>query len=402
MPSYQYVAIDSNGRSKKGFIDSESQTKAMTQLASKGLTPVSIAPVRDKGLKKLHHFSFSQFIPSPSLNISESFYYLGMLLQSGTPLSQSLDLLGRMSSGKSAKIWMDIRDNVESGLPFSQSMILHGRTFPAVYVGMVKVAESVGRLGPVLEQIARYEENRAEVSGKLLNAMVYPGVICVVGFGAVYFLLSQVLPKITKVFTNMQKDLPWNTKMLLSLGEFFSSLGLAGVLVPFLLLLGAIALYRRSPKVQEKVDRFMWRLPLTQKHLLARFSGLLGFQLEAGIPLVQAMDASAGAINSAYFRNIIQKARIEVAQGQPLDRVLAKLNIFPDLYIMTLATGQKAGQLGEFLLRLGKILEREVDNTVKRLVALAEPLLILVVGVMIAFIVLAIMGPIFSLSTLVK
>ena len=131
--------------------------------------------------------------------------------------------------------------------------------------------------------------------------MIYPAVICVVGFGAVYFLLSQVLPKITKIFTNMQRELPWNTKVLLGLGQFFSSLGLAGLLIPVVLVLIAIAIYRRSPVVRERVDKFLWRWPLNQRHLLARFSGLLGFQLEAGIPLVQALDASARGHRVAFF-----------------------------------------------------------------------------------------------------
>lgn len=402
MPTYQYFALDALGKKQKGFIESESQVKALSQLSAKGLTPLRLEPVREKTQGDTASFSLSRFFPGPSVKVSESFYYLGMLIQSGTPLSQSLDLIGRMSSGAAGKVWMDIRDTVEAGQPFSQAMLRYDRIFPPVYVGMVRVAESVGKLGPVLEQIARYEENRSEVSGKLVNAMVYPGVICLVGFGAVYFLLSQVLPKITRVFANMQKDLPWNTKMLMSLGQFFSSLGVFGLLIPLVLVLGAVMAYRRIPALREYLDELTWRVPLVQRHTLGRFSGLLGFQLEAGIPLVQAMDAAAGAIRSSFFQKRIQEARVEVASGQPLDKVLAKQKIFPDLYIMTLATGQKAGQLGEFLLRLAAILEREVDNSSKRIVALAEPLLILVVGVMIAFIVMAIMGPIFSLSTLVK
>ncbi len=402
MPTYHYLAIDGLGKKKKGFIESESQARALNQLTAKGLSPIRLDPVREKGDGLKATFSLSALFPAPTLKISESFYYLGMLLQSGTPLSQSLDLLGRMASGKAGKVWMDIRDLVDSGQPFSQAMLSYGKIFPPVYVGMVRVAESVGRLGPVLEQIARYEENRADVSGKLVNAMVYPGVICLVGFGAVYFLLSQVLPKITQVFANMQKQLPWNTRMLLSMGEFFSSLGFLGLLIPLGLVLAAIMVYRRTPRVREYVDARLWRIPMVQRHTLSRFSGLLGFQLEAGIPLVQAMDASASAIRSVFFQKKIQEARVEVAAGQPLDSVLSKQKIFPDLYIMTLATGQKAGQLGEFLLRLATILEREVDNSSKRLVALAEPLLILLVGTMIAFIVMAIMGPIFSLSTLIK
>jgi len=159
---------------------------------------------------------------------------------------------------------------------------------------------------------------------------------------------------------------------------------------------------RRVPALRRWRDRLLWRLSLVQKFQLARFSGLLGFQLQAGIPLVQAMDSSARATTSLYFREKILEARDEVSAGRPLDRVLEKQGIFPEAYILTLASGQKSGQLGSFLLRLTQILEREVDNVLKRLVALAEPLLILAVGLTIGFIVMAIMEPIFNLTTLVR
>jgi len=146
----------------------------------------------------------------------------------------------------------------------------------------------------------------------------------------------------------------------------------------------------------------VWKVPLFQKNTLARFSGMLGFQLEAGIPLVQALESSALVVGSAYFQNLIRTARAEVAAGQPLDKVLERQNAFPDIFLLTLSTGQRAGKLGPFLLRVARIYEKDVDNTLKRLVSLLEPLLILAIGMMVAFIVLAIMGPIFDLTTLVK
>lgn len=169
-----------------------------------------------------------------------------------------------------------------------------------------------------------------------------------------------------------------------------------------LLVLAAVLAFKRVPRLAAWKDRQLWRLPLVHKYLLARFSELLGFQVEAGIPLVQTLESSAEAVASTFFKEKILEARDEVAAGRPLDRVLDKQGIYPEVYILTLSSGQKVGQLGPFLLRLAHILEREVDNVLKRLVALAEPLLILAVGLVIAFIVVAIMEPIFNLTTLVR
>jgi general secretion pathway protein F/type IV pilus assembly protein PilC len=403
MPTFHYQVLDGLGKKRKGYIEAESQTRAMALLQKDGFMPLKLESVRRKaGGPKRWSFSLSEILPSSKVKVSESFYYLGMLLQSGTSLAQSLDMLGRMSSGRGSRIWMDIRDSVESGETFSEVLKRHGKAFPNVYVGMIRVAESVGRLGPVLEQIARHEEARSEVTGRLYTAMIYPLVILLVGLGAAYFLLTGVLPKIATIFEQTQQELPLNTRVLMAVGEFFASLGPAGLVLPLLVLLAVIMAFRKVPRLRRRLDRALWSAPLVQRHILARFSGMLGFQLEAGIPMVQALESSADSVNSEYFKEHIRQAQAEVATGQPLHKVLADQGIYPDLYIMTLSTGQKAGKLGDFLQRIARVLEKEVDNIVKRLVALAEPLLILVVGLMIGFIVLAIMGPIFDLSKIVR
>ena len=403
MPTFQHVSLDAREKKTKGFIEAESRARAFTLLQDKGLIPLNISPVSETSAKTQGRLSaLRDFVPGGRVRLAESFYYLGILLQSGHSLAKGLDLVGRMSRAKASRMWLNIRDTVESGERFSRALAAYPKIFPSVYVGMIKVAENTGKLGQVLERIAKNEDRRAEAAGRLATALVYPMVILLVGAGAVYFLLSNVLPKISDIFAASKGSLPITTTLLLSVGKTLNAWGPAALLIPLLLVLTTIYASRRIAGFRAFRDRMLWKVPVVQKYLLARFSGMLGFQLEAGIPLVQALESSAQAVSSTFFRQKVLEAMEEVAAGRPLDKVFEKQGVFPEVYILTLASGQKAGQLGPFLLRLTHILERDVDNVLKRLVALAEPLLILCVGLVIGFIVLAVMEPIFSLTTLVK
>ncbi len=403
MPTYQYRAVTNSGKKTKGFVEASSQSKAFAALQSKGLMPLRLEQVKSNQGETSSSKSFTSSLTiGGKIRLGESFYYLGILLQSGTALAQSLDMMSRMTSGFASRIWVEIRDAVQSGESFSSCLDKYPKLFPPVYVGMVQVAESVGKLGDVLENIAKYEEERAEVSGRLMTAMVYPCVILMIGLGAVYFLLSEVLPKITGIFQASKSELPTSTKIVVALGNTLGDLGIMALIVPVVIIFGLISAYKSVPAFREKVDAILWKLPLVQKSTLARFSGILGFQLDSGIPLVQGMESSSKAVKSSFFKKKIAEAKEEVATGRTLSSVFAEQKIYPDIYILTLTAGQKSGQLGKFLQRMGTIFERDVDNFMKRVVALAEPMLLLFIGMLIAFIVVAIMGPIFDLTTLVK
>ncbi len=398
MPTYHYRALDKKGGKTKGYFESESQTMAFSQLCEQGLTPVMLTRVRDEVAQTRSWFK-NLFNPGARIRIEESFYYLGLMLQGGGSLAQSLDILGRMGKGKTGRIWLDIRDSVESGTSFSISLAQHPGIFPREYIGMIQVAEKAGRLGQILERIAGYEERRSETRGKLLTALAYPLVVLLIGLGAVYFLLSRVLPRVAGIFSATEQELPLNTRILLSTGQWLESYSL------FLLILAGLAgfiswkAYRKIPRVRYRVDSTLWKLPLVRNTILARFSGLLSFQLNAGISLVQAMHGAAGGIGSSFFRERMEKAALDVSAGRSLDRVLAAQEIFPQMYLTALRAGQQAGQLPNFLERLAGILEREVDNTMRRIVSLVEPILILVLGLVVGFFVLAVMGPIFDLTS---
>lgn len=398
MPTYYYQALDRKGRKKKGHLESESQAVAFSRLQEQGLVPIRLNPVKEETLLAASRIR-SLISPGKKVRIEEAFYYLGLMLQGGGSLAQSLDILGRMGKGKTGRVWLEIRDSIESGTSFSRSLAQHPRIFPREYIGMIQVAEQAGHLGQILERIAGYEEHRRETRGRLLTALTYPLAVLLIGLGAVYFLLSRVLPRVAGIFSASDQELPLNTRILLSTGQWLENYSLFMFMVIGAIILGFWNAYRKLPRFRYKVDSTLWRLPLIRDSILARFSGLLSFQLSAGISLVQAMHGAARGTKSSFFRKQVEKAAREVAAGRSLERVLAGQQIFPQMYLTALKAGQTSGQLPNFLERIATILERGVDNAMRRIVSLAEPALILVLGLVVGFFVLAVMGPIFDLTS---
>lgn len=398
MPTFHYVALDRRGEQRKGLCEAESRAAAYGRLQEQGLMPIRLGNAGQAQARSLRGL-FTPGSWSRRIRLDESFYSLGMMIQGGGSLAQSLDLLARMSSGASARFWVRIRDAVEGGQAFSQALQDHPGVVSPVYAAMIHVAEQVGRLGEVLERIARYEEGRRDFREKLLTSLGYPLTILIIGLGAVFFLLSRVLPRIADIVTTSAGELSWDTRLLLSVGSWMESwgglllLGLAGTV--FL----GVTTCKRRPNLRLRLDRLFWRLPVVRKGILARFSGLVSFQIQAGIPLVQALQSSAQGVGSLFFREKMLQAAREVATGQPLDGVLWKQGIYPDVFLTAISAGRAAGKLGPFLERLGKLLERETDASLKRFAALVEPALILGLGLLVGFLVLAVMGPIFDLTS---
>lgn len=400
MPTFRYKALDQQGRQRTGYVEGDSHGKAFQQLRGQGFTPMQLEPVQ--GGKGFALGALRDRLFKPRLRLAESLYYLAIMLQTGSALTEALEILGRMSGRRAGAVWLAVRGAVATGVSFSQALQLHAPQFPREYVRMVRVAEAAGNLGLVLERIATFEGRRSAMGGKLLTALIYPSIIMLVGLGAVYFLLVYVMPDITRIFATSGQALPFKTQLLLTAGDVLQRLGPAVFLLPLLAGLLLLSLYEKQPRLRLWVDKKLWRIGLLQKDSLARFTNMLGFQLEAGIALVQAMEGAAGTVRSAYFKSLIAQAQQEVMAGQPLDKVLTRQNAYPDMFLLSIAAGQKSGSLGLFVTRLSEMMEQEVDNALKRWLAMAEPAMILLTGVMVGFIVLAIMEPIFNLSTQVR
>jgi general secretion pathway protein F len=401
VPTYQYVALNRQGVKRRGLCEAESRAVAYGKLQEQGLLPIQLDNAGRDRIQSLQ----SRILPSSLRNrvrLDEAFYSLGMMLQGGGSLAQSLDLLARMSTGAAARFWLQAREAVEGGQAFSQALQNNPTIVSPVYAAMVQVAEQVGRLGEVLERIARYEEGRREFRERLLTSLGYPLTVMVIGLGAVFFLLSKVLPRVADIVAASTGELSWDTRLLLGLGAWMETWGLVILVGLTAGVFSAVMLYRRKPGWRMHVDKLLWRLPVIQKGILGRFSGLLAFQLQAGIPLVQAMQSSAQGVGSLFFQEKMIKASHEVSTGQPLDGVLWKQGAYPDVFLTAVSAGRAAGSLGPFLERLGKLLERETDAALKRFATLIEPVLILGLGLLVGFLVLAVMGPIFDLTSGVR
>jgi type II secretory pathway component PulF len=398
MPTFHYVALDQRGVRRKGLCEAESRAAAYTKLHAQKLLPIQLGHAgRDKTRTWRNRLAPSAWLTR--IRTDEAFYSLGMMVRGGSSLAQSLDLLARMSSGPAAAFWLRIRDAVEGGQAFSQALQDHPHIVAPVYTAMIQVAEQVGRLGEVLERIARYEEGRREFRERLLTSLGYPLTVLVIGLGAVFFLLSRVLPRIADIVAASSGELSWDARLLLGLGAWLETWGLVLVMAAAAVIAAMVTAYRRLPGWRLRVDRLLWRLPVVRKGILARFCGLLSFQLQAGIPLVQALNSSAQGVSSLFFRQQMGHAAREISTGQPLDGVLWKQGIYPDVFLTAVSAGRSAGRLGPFLERLGRLLERETDTTLKRFASLVEPALILGLGLLVGFMVLAVMGPIFDLTS---
>jgi general secretion pathway protein F/type IV pilus assembly protein PilC len=401
MPSFSYQAFDPvSGKHKKGILEADSKASAFSALINSGLTPLSIQAAAGESSKTSLKNLFPGFVRK--IHLAEPLYYLGTMLETGSPLSKSLELLGRMSGERSRKVWLHVKDKVEAGASFSEALAEYPRVFPSVYQSMVRVAEQTGHLGQILKNISAYEERRGEFSGSIITAMAYPAVIFLVGMGAVYFLLTAVLPKIANIFASTGTELPPSTRFLLGLSSFLSQWGLGLILVLAGLALLFAWVWKKNRALRLKVHKYLWFSSLVRKSNISRFSGLLGFQLRAGIPMVQALQGVSQAVPSVYLQNELQGICQEVATGKSLDRVLEQSGLFSEVFVLTVASGRKTGQLPDFLEKFSGLMERDLNSTLKRFNALLEPLLILGVGLIIGFIVIGVMGPIFDLSTLVK
>ncbi|WP_045212197.1 type II secretion system F family protein [Desulfonatronovibrio magnus] len=398
MPTYSYKALDTQGKTRKGYLESDSRNSAFRRLMEQQLTPVSLSQVREEvlsgkwKLKTLNPFK-------NSIRLDEAFYYLSMMLLGGGSLAQSLDILGRMNKGSSGRIWLDIRDSVESGSSFSKALMRHPKTFPSIYIGMIQVAEQSGKLGEILEKMAFYEEKRHDMKSRLITALSYPMIVVLIGIGAVYFLLSAVLPGVAGIFSATEQELPLSTRLLLSTGHWLDTYGLPLFMTFICLFLIIRYCFRKYPALKFRRDSLIWKIPLARNSILADFSSLLSFQLKSGISLVQAMNSASKGAGSLFFQKQISEASSEVAAGNPLEQVLARQDIFPDMYLTALSAGQRAGKVPEFLDRVSRILEKEVDNTLRRFVGLLEPMVILALGIIVGLFVLAVMGPIFDLTS---
>ena len=331
---------------------------------------------------------------------------LATMMRAGVPLLQSFDIVARGASNpRVTKLLNDIRGDVETGTSLSQSFRKHPLYFDALYCNLVEAGEAAGILETLLERLATYQEKTLAIKQKIKGALTYPIAVLVVAFIVLTVIMIWVVPSFKEVFSSFGADLPAPTLMVIALSEFFVAywwliFGVIGFGLYFF-----FQAWRRSPKVQMFMDRLLIRIPvfgpLIFKSAVARWTRTLSTMFAAGVPLVEALDSVGGASGNAVFLEATEKIQKEVSTGTSLTVAMQGVNIFPVMVLQLASIGEESGSLDEMLGKAADIYEEEVDEIVKALSSLMEPIIIVILGTLIGGIVVAMYLPIFKLGQVV-
>jgi len=277
--------------------------------------------------------------------------------------------------------------------------------FPDIYRAMIDAGEQTGKLAEVLERLADFAENREALRQKVVLAFIYPALVTLVAVGVISLLLVKVVPEVTRVFANTGQTLPWVTQVLIGISSFlratslFWMAGIGGGLV-----LARLAL--RNEATRRRWHELLLSLPITGRLTrglnAARFSDTLGILTASGVPLLNALQSAVGVVTNLPMRAAVEETAKQVREGGSLARSLAKAKLFPPLVVHLIASGEATGQLDQMLIRAAEAQSRELEGWVKTFTALLEPLLILTMGLVVMFIVVAILLPIFEMNNLIK
>lgn len=397
---FTYQAKDTHGAFRSGELNVDSYETAATQLRQQGLYVVSLEEVAEQSTKS----GMSLFAkPVTRREIVEFASQLAVMVDAGVPLSSALEGLAAQTDNPSMKSLVDrLQSGVQAGEDLSTALSKFPKHFDKAFVNLVKASEASGTLGPMLERIAVQYRTESETRSKIKGALIYPAAMLTMCVGVVIFLLTYVFPKLMPMFAGREKDIPGPTKALLAISQSMTTqwpwyvAGTIG-LVTFLW----FGLRHATGRIV--LDWVKIHLPpfniLCRKVALSRSLRTLSTTLNAGVPILEALQLSAGTSNNHFYESSWKQVGEEVTTGRHVYEALQGQTLFPKMVVQMIASGEKSGRLGNVLEKVADYLEREVSNAVKTVTSLLEPLIITVLGSAIGGIAVAMLLPIFKLSS---
>lgn len=408
MSVYEYVALNEKGRERRGFVDAPGVASARQQLRDEGIYPITIEQAREKkkpAFSGVLEIGFFQKISAKEVAIFTR--QLSTLLGAGIPLVPSFSvLLAQTKNPLLRKILAEIRADLNEGKSLTAGMENFPRVFPPFYINMVKAGEASGAINLVLERLADFSENQQALMNKIRSALAYPLIMLLVGSLVILLLMTFVVPKITGIFTDMKQTLPLITIILIAVSNFLKSfwwlivlLVMAGVITFKYLTTGSGAGRRFRDSLRLKAP--VWG-QVNLKIAIARFSRTLATLLQSGVPLLSALEIVRNVVNNIVIGEMIAKAAKDVEEGQSLAAPLAQSGLFPPMVTEMIAVGEQSGSLEKMLNRIAVSYETEAQSDIMVMTSLLEPLMILAMGLIVGFIVVSILLPIFEMNQLVR
>jgi len=403
MGSYYYKATSLDGKVAEGFMDAADEANVLTKLRDMGYLPIRVSSSEEK--KSLLSMNFQMPWKVERVATKDLLLFsqeLTTLLKSGLPLDRSLVILSELSEKKVFReVVQKVLSDIKGGKSLAEAMAEHPRVFPKLYTNMVKAGEASGALTQVIERVMEFLQSSEALRNYFTSALIYPALLAVVGVASVCVLVIFVIPEFAKVFSDVGVVIPLPMRIMMGISDFFSTFWW------LILAMAAMGYYSFRRWVQTDKGRLSWdtsimRLPLLgtvlQKNEVARFSRTLGTLLHSAVPLLQALAIVKETITNRSIANAMDPIRMGVKKGEGLTHPIQNTGVFPPLAIHLLRVGEESGKLDMMLLQIADTYDNDVRQSVQRLIALFEPLMILFMGIVIGTMVVSMLWSIFSIN----
>jgi type IV pilus assembly protein PilC len=393
--TFLWNGLDRNQREVRGEVRAPSETVVTTNLRRQGIRVTKIRKQTLRGGRTITPKDITFFTRQ-----------LATMLKAGVPMLQAFDIVARgHSNARFSRLMMQIKSKIETGSSLSQAFREHPAHFDDLYCNLVHAGETSGTIDAILERLAVYLEKILAIKSKIKSALFYPISVMVVAVVVVWVIMVWVIPAFKQVFTSFGAELPAPTLMVIAISDFVVAWWWLVFVAVVGTVLGVTFLYKRSASVRVTFDRLLLKLPIiggiVQKATIARWTRTLATMFTAGVPLVESLDAVAGAAGNAVYAAATKRIQTDVSTGTSLANAMANTNIFPTMVLQMTQIGEESGSLDGMLGKVADFFEREVDDAVAALSSLLEPIIIVFLGVVIGGLVVAMYLPIFKLGAVI-
>lgn len=398
MPYFKYKAKNEYNETVDGKVEAKTINGAVAVLTNRGLFVVDIKPFTEDSFAAIKEY-FSGVKQDDVVNFTRQ---LATMITAGLPLANALSILVRQSKQEMSRLVAQLLQDVEGGTSFGEALSKHPDVFSRIYVQLVNAGEAGGVIDQVLERLADNMEKSKEFRAKTKGAMIYPAIVLIAMVVVGFIMMIFVIPKLTDMYQNFGAELPLATRVLIGLSNFmvrfwfiFVGLAVGGFF--------GLKQWYKTDNGEQIVDRLILKLPivgeLRQKMILTEFTRTLSLLLGAGISLLQALAIVTEGVNNRIYRDSLKEATDQVEKGVPLSEALGHYDEFPPILHQMMGVGEETGKLDEILMKLSQYFESESEHAVKNLTSAMEPIIMIVLGIGVGAMVIAIIMPIYNLTS---